>query len=56
MGLFKFFIHPHLSVLKPVLNLLHLQNCSASKVVLLSMGSILLNGVCDILRREVSAA
>lgn len=55
MGLFKFFIYPHLSVLKPVLNLLWLQNCCASGVALLSMGSISLTGICAILRREVSA-
>lgn len=56
MGLFKFLIYPHLSVLKPVLNLSCLQNCCASKVALLTMGSISLNGIYAILRREVSAA
>lgn len=56
MGLFKFFIYPHSSVLKPVLNLSHLQNCSASKVALLSTGSMSLNGICEILKREVAAA
>lgn len=45
MGLFKFFIYPCLFVLKPVLNLACVQNCTASKVALLSIDSISLNGL-----------
>lgn len=56
MGLFKLLVYPHFPVLKPVLNLSCLQSCSASKVALLSIGSISLSGICEILRREVSAA
>lgn len=56
MGLLKFFIFPCLFVLKHVLNLTLLQNCTASKVAFLTMGSVSLNGICGILMSKGSAA